>query len=200
MEVVMNASPQRLTACLVVAVIAVFGLLLAACGGGSPPAADQPEAARRQTSGTPPAADKAVQKVKACSLFTKAEIEAATGRTVLDPVEEELADLSTCSFGDPAAPKVAGRSLSKVFSLAVVSGGNSYFEGPVAQVRGIYEMAEKNAGGVDPVSGLGDKAHWAGLTLRVLRGPYMVEVEVDAGDNSRKIAEQLARTAVGRLP
>jgi hypothetical protein len=84
--------------------------------------------------------------------------------------------------------------------MSVFSGGNSYFEGPVAQARAIYEMAEKNAGEVQAVANLGDKAHWAGKTLRILRGPYMVEVEVDAGDDSRKIAEQLARTAVGRLP
>jgi hypothetical protein len=84
--------------------------------------------------------------------------------------------------------------------LSVFTGGNGYYAGPVAQASAVYDIAVKGAGGVEAVSSLGDKAHWAGRTLRALRGAYMVEVEVDAGKDDRKISEQLVRTVLDRLP
>lgn len=174
--------------------IALVLLLPAACGGGSEPARPEGTATRA------PGREAAPPQVKACSLFTKAEIETATGRAVREPDEESMANLSICSFGDPESPLVAGRSMTRTVELTVVSADGAYFEGPVAQTAALYEMAAKNAGEIQQVSGLGDKAHWAGSTLRVLRGPYMLEVEVDAGDGSRDIAGQLARTAIDRLP
>jgi hypothetical protein len=174
--------------------IAVVLVLSAACRGEREPAP------ARATATAASGREAAPPQVKACSLFTKAEIEAVMGRPVRDPSEETEANLSTCSFGDPGSPLVSGRSLTKTVALSVVSGDESYFEGPVAQTAALFEMAAKNAGEMQEVSGLGDEAHWAGSTLRVLRGAYMLEVEVDAGDSSRKIAEQLARTAIDRLP
>ncbi len=175
--------------------IALVLVLSAACGGASEPAP-------AGSTATPAAGSKepAPPQVNACTLFSKAEIEAAAGRPVRDPAEETLANLSTCGYGDPNSPLVAGRSQTKTVALSVVSGDAGYFEGPVAQTAALYEMAVKNAGEIQQVSGLGDKAHWASSTLRVLRGAYMLEVEVDAGDASRKIAEQLARMAIERLP
>ncbi len=190
----MKLTLWRITSYSAFLLIALVLMQSAACGGDSePPPAGGTATPARGREAAPP-------RVNACSLFTKAEIEAATGRPVRDPAEEALANLSTCSFGDPKSPLVAGRSLTKTVALSVVSGDDGYFEGPVAQTAALYEMAAKNAGEIQEVSGLGDKAHWASSTLRVLRGAYMVEVEVDAGDSSRKIAEQLARTAIDRLP
>lgn len=173
--------------------IALGPLVFAACGAESepPPAGETATPARAQEAAPP--------RVKACSVFTKAEIEAATGRPVRDPAEETLANMSICSFGDPNSPLVAGRSLTKTVALTVVSGDDSYFEGPVAQTAALFKMAAENAGTIREVAGLGDKAHWANATLRVLRGAYMLEVEVDAGEGSRTIAEQLARTALDRI-
>ncbi len=180
------------------------GLMLAGCGGGGGNEPAAASAAGQQASAAtavPPAAGRAsVQQVKACSIFTKAEIEKATGRTVLEPAEAGAAELSTCSYGDPDSPKVAGRSLSNIVQTSVFSGGNGYHAGPAAQAKDTFEIALRNAGDVTAVTGLGDKAHWAGKTLRVLRGAYLIEIEVDAGDGSRQIAERLAATAVGRLP
>lgn len=193
----MKLSSLRITPYSASLLIAVILVPAAACGRKSepPPAGGTaaPAAAPARSRGAAP------PQVKACSLFTKAEIEAATRRPVREPAEETLANLSTCSFGDPNAPLVAGRSLTRTVMLSVVSGDDSYFEGPVAQTAALYEMAAKNAGEIREVSGLGDKAHWAGSTLRVLRGPHMLEVDVDAGDSSHDIAEQLAHTAIERL-
>jgi hypothetical protein len=61
----------------------------------------------------------------------------------------------------------------------VFSGGTSYHAGPVAQAASVYETAEKGAGGAVQVAGIGEKAHWSDGTLRVLRGPYLLEVEVE---------------------
>lgn len=181
--------------------VAVALLLLAACGGSNEPPAPKGagQSQPAQTAAPAPAVKATVVPVKSCSLFTKAEIEAATGRKVLDPVEEQTAELSICTYGDPEAPTLAGRPLSQVVRLSVFTGGSSYYAGPVAQAKAIYEMVEKNAGRVEVVSGLGEKAHWAGKTLRAVRGPYMVEVEVDVGDGSRKIAEQLLKTALDKI-
>lgn len=192
----MNMAPWHNTSHSALLHVALVVALSAACGSS------EPAPAAGTTPPTPPTrgSEAAPPQVKACSLFTKAEIETATGRTVRDPVEETVANLSSCTFGDPGSPVVAGRSMTRTVDLSVVSGDNGYFEGPVAQTTALYEMAAKNAGEIQQVAGLGDKAHWAGSTLRVLRGAYMIEVEVDAGDGSRKIAEQLARTAIDRLP
>ena len=106
----MRASSHPLTACLDVLVVALVGSLVAACGGrgknGAPATAAQ-QAPATQTGGGKAAQQQVVQQVKACSLFTKAEIEKATGCTVADPVAEDAGPLSTCSFGDPTSPKVA---------------------------------------------------------------------------------------------
>jgi hypothetical protein len=199
----MPVKPRGVKVCPVLLSAVLAGLLPAGCGGGggNEPAADSAAGQQaRAATAVPPAAGRAsVQQVKACTLFTRAEIEKATGRTVLEPAEAGAAELSTCSYGDPDSPKLAGRSLSNIVEMSVFSGGNGYHAGPVAQANDAFEIALRNAGEVTPVTGLGDKAHWAGKTLRILRGAYLIEIEVDAGDGSRQVAERLAATAVGRL-
>jgi hypothetical protein len=188
-----NMFPVLSTACLV-------GMLTAACGGtNAPPKSDSAGQA------TPKPASQAAQKqavpqVTACSLLKKNEVDAAVGRAVLEPIEEKAAQLSTCDFGDPEAPMVAGRAVNRIAGVSVFSGGNTYYAGPVAQVAGIYDMALKNASDPQTVTGLGDKAFWANHTLRVLRGPYLVEIEVRVGGRDREISEQLMKTMLQRLP
>jgi hypothetical protein len=183
---------------LVIVLIGIFSI--PACGGGKDeqPAAPKTEQ-RADTAKSKAAAKKEIPRVDACMLISKAEIEKLTGKSVLEPVEEKAAELSICSYGDPGSPMVGGRPLSKVAVLSVFTGGNAYYAGPVAQAAAIFEMAEKNSGGVERVSGIGERAHWAGKTLRAVRGPYMIEVEVDVEKDSRKIAEQLAKTMLDRI-
>jgi hypothetical protein len=180
--------------------LAMAACLTASCGGGGDapgsqttddPAADQAAAQ---------SAAAAVEPAKACSLLTKAEVEAATGRTTLDPIAEDMAEFSSCAFGDPDSPMLGGRPIGKIVSISVMSGSTGYYAGPLEQVREVFDMAAKNAGGVEEVSGLGDAAHWAAGTLRVRQGPYMIDLEVDSEKDDRAISEQLVRTALGRLP
>ena len=140
--------------------------------------------------------------VDACSLLTKAEIEALTRKPVAEPHKEELANLVTCSYGDPKSPLVAGRPLSKVVTLAVFTGEEgAYYAGAVAQARDIYEMARKNAGSAESVSGLGESAYWNKLfhDLSVYKGKYQVTVTVE-GANQVELAKNLMSKALGRLP
>jgi hypothetical protein len=182
-----------------VVVIAFVASLHSGCGNGrertASAAAEQPPAT------SAPVAKAAPPPIKACTVVNRAEVEALISHEVLEPVEETIAaELSVCSFGRPGSPMVHGRPMDRPVIVSVFTGGNGYYAGPVAQARELYEMAEKNAGEIDAVPGLGDKAHWTGTTLRLLRGPYMVEVEAYAGDSSRSIAEKLASLALGRLP
>ncbi len=183
---------------LVIVLLGIFSI--SAYGGGKDeqPAAPKTEQ-RANTEKSKATAKKEIPHVNACMLISRAEIEKLTGRSVLEPVEEKAAELSICSYGDPDSPMLGGKPLSKVAVLSVFTGGNAYYAGPVAQAAAIFEMAEKNAGGVERVSGIGEKAHWAGKTLRTVRGPYMIEVEVDVEKGSRKIAEQLAKIMLDRI-
>jgi hypothetical protein len=184
---------------LVIVLLGIFSI--PACGGGTDEQPPTPKTEQKADTAKPKvAAKKEILRVDACTLISKTEIEKLTGRSVLDPIEEKAGELSICSYGDPGSPMVGGRPLRKVAVLSVFTGGNAYYAGPVAQAAAIFELAEKNAGGVERVSGTGEKAHWAGKTLRAVRGPYMIEVEMDADKESRKIAEQLAKTMLDRIP
>jgi hypothetical protein len=86
----------------------------------------------------------------------------------------QLASRQSRYGSGPGSPLVAGRSMTKTVALSVLSGDAGYFEGPVAQTAAVYEMAAKNAGDIQQVSGLGDKAHWAGSTPDRAIGPAVV--------------------------
>lgn len=167
---------------------------LAGCGESANEASAPPKGGGPQSS----AGKVEVAQVDACSLLTKAEVDAITGRASLEPREDRVAELSICSFGDPEAPKVGDRPLGNVAKLSVFSGGTGYYAGPLQQVRDAYEMIEKNAGDLTPVQGLGEKAHWTGRLIRALRGPYFIEVEVDG--NSREMAEKIAAQMLTKIP
>jgi len=139
-----------------------------------------------------------VAQVDACSLLSKSEIEAITGRTALEPREERVAELSICSYGDPESPKIGDRPSIDIATLSVFSGGTGYYAGPLKQAQDGFDMIERNAGDVTPVEGIGERAYWTGDTLRALRGAYFIEVEVD-GD-AREMAESIATQMLARLP
>jgi hypothetical protein len=48
-------------------------------------------------------------RVDACTLLSKAEVEGVVGRRVLAGRKEDSAEISTCDYGNPAAPLAAGR-------------------------------------------------------------------------------------------
>jgi len=101
----------------------------AACGGAeTPPQQQEPTEASRTEAGQ----QVADSVIVACSLLTQAEIETVVGRSVLAPRKEDVANLSTCSFGDPSAPLVEGRAISQVVSMSVFAGTSGYYGGPEA--------------------------------------------------------------------
>jgi hypothetical protein len=127
-------------------------------------------------------------------------VEALAGTAVLEPQKEELANLVTCSFGDPEAPKMAGRALSQILTLAVFTGEEgAYYAGPEAQAKDTFETSRKNAASAESVSGLGEDAFWDGTlhTLHVYKGKYELSADSDKGlDFARSASEK----ALARLP
>lgn len=139
----------------------------------------------------------------ACSLLTRADVEAIAGKTVLDGRKEEVANLVSCSFGDPSAPQVGGRSLGQVLTLSVMTGQEgTYYAGAVAQAKDAYLTARKNAGSVEAISGLGEDAYWDNVLhkLSFVKGRYLVDVDVESEGDSRKVARAAATKTLERLP
>ena len=185
----------------------VLAMSLIACGKSDAPQAAKPAEQPSPAAATPASTSaKAVPPVvNACSLATTAEIEAATGHKAMDPAEEASLDrASNCSFGEPGTPMMAGKPMSNVAEISVITGGDDYYAGPVAQVNGIFDMAAENAGEVEVVEGLGERAHWTPgppfYTLRVIQGPYLMEVSVAPNFGGRPAAERIARNALQKLP
>jgi hypothetical protein len=198
----MPSQAWRRTSSFVCALLMVGSPLLASCTspgetdarGGATQAAGQTPAAAPQAPFTP---------ADACALLTKAEVESVTGKKVLDPLKEESDQLVTCSFGDPDVPQVAGRALSQVLELSVMTGREgAYYKGAVAQVHDGFKQFRENAGEVQTVSGLGEDAYWDGTfrTLFVVTGKYLLDLKVDTGRNDLAVAKAAASKALARLP
>ena len=182
------------------AVLLASGLLSAACGGDDEksPTGPSPIATTAPATRSPASASPATESTKtdaafnACALISKAEVEAAVGAAVLDGEPEQLANLSTCSYKDPASPifTVAG------LSVLVTSSDSDAQE--------VFDLAKRNAADVKEVDGLGDSAYWDGVlgTLQVVQGEYELSVDVasDEGTDQLSAAEDIARTALSRLP
>ena len=172
-------------------------VLLAACGGGSDEEKTQPAATKAAT--TPAATTGASQPttappssaLDACMLVTKAEIEVAVGTTVLDPKPEQLANLSTCSFNDPATP------IFTIASVSVLTGARD------GDAREIFDMAKKNGNDPQPVAGVGEDAFWDDTLsdLNVVQGKYEITVDVP-GDSADplSVAKEIAGKVLAKLP
>lgn len=180
--------------------LALCGVLASGCGGGG----SRPEPAAR--AGASPAAEPAATApftpVDACSLLTKAEVETLVGKPVREPRKEVVANLVTCSFGDPASPMVGDRPLSKLLSLDVFTGQEgAYYAGAAAQAKDGYEQTRKNADSPEPVSGLGETAYWnKGFNaLHALKGRYWLSVEVER-QAGVEVARRAMVKALERLP
>jgi hypothetical protein len=182
----------------------VLGAVLSACGNNDAPQADKPAGSTPAATSTVPSPAKAdIPQVKACSLITTAEVEAATGHKAMEPVAQEER-ISFCTWGEPDSPMMGGKPLSSVAELSVFTGGNDYFEGPAAQVNATFDMAAKNAGEIEVVNGLGERAHWTAdppfYTLRMVKGVYLVEVNVHPDFGGLEAAEKIAKAALQELP
>lgn len=129
------------------------------------------------------------KSVAACSLFTKAEIEAALGKPVSDGRQEEMAELSTCQYDTVPGPDTAPGGL---FTLGIFTGTRP------GQAKGLYDIAKSNAGKVEEVSGVGDEAYWDDIlkTLRLVKGDYQIDISFGMGAGGLQAARSLAEKTV----
>lgn len=189
----------RVARVVVPSALALSGFLPFACGDGG--------GGKTKAEGTTAAVPAAQPKPKApfvpldaCSLLTKPEVEALVGRPAAEPAKEQMANLVTCTFGDPESPKIGVRPLVRVLTLTVFTGQEgAYYAGPVAQARDAYEMARKNAASSEAVPGLGESAYWDKTfkTLSAYKGQYWITAEVEAG---LEAAKKVMAKAIERLP
>ena len=138
--------------------------------------------------------------VDACTLLTRAEVEGILGRPALAGVKEQAANLVTCSFGDPDAPKIGGRPAAQVLAVAIFTGEEgAYAGGPVAQARDAFEAARRSAASAEPVAGVGETAYWDKTfrTRSALKGRHFLSIEIDGGVETAKKAKT---KAMSRLP
>ena len=157
----------------------------AACGAAEDdrPAAKAPAAAAARTS-TP-----AAPAVDACSLLTRAEAEAAIGKSTGEPVRNDVAPVYSCSYATP----------DRVNNVSV----NVMSYGDARQAHDSYVMAVK-VNNYEEISGLGDRAYKSVVhDLVVLKGRYEVSLDVTLPlekDEQIAKARELAARVLPRLP
>ncbi len=131
-------------------------------------------------------AQEARSRIDACSLVTKAEVEAAVGRPVPEPKKQQAGNVAACSYMDPQTGMV-------IVVFEVFAGNDA------AQARDVFKQRSQSAAPVQSVSGLGDDARWnmVSKALNVLKGKYVVSVATPRGLDA---AKKLAASALRRLP
>ena len=166
--------------------VASVATLISGCGGPkeSPAAGNAPAAAE-----VAPAAKKEITLAKGWEIkdvLSAEEVGAITGETMAVVASPE----SKAAEGRPAAAyEVAGKMMSQINFSAVVAGGEKEFEG---------HKQWANAGSVQDVSGLGDKAYVCDVmtgaaAIVVLQGQDVVRV-----DWQPKTYEKLEKVEFGK--
>jgi len=155
--------------------------------------------------GTPaqPGASQTETLIDACSLLTKEEVEQSTGRQVLEPMKDNVANLATCYFGNLESPIIHNRPIDTIVTVSLMVGiEGQYYAGGVAQVRDTYEMARKNASSAQIVKNIGEAAYWDDdwKNLKVLRGKYLLEITVSSVAGGIDMAKDIAMKILTRLP
>jgi hypothetical protein len=141
-------------------------------------------------------ANAAEKRVDACAVLTQAEIQALIARSAMKGQKSDVAELSSCTYGNPQAPVLNGMPTDVLVKIDVFHG-----ERP-GQAREVQEIARKNAAEVQPVSGLGDQAYWDGIlrTLWVVKGNRGVNVSVGSDLGGLKTARAIADKVLAKLP
>jgi hypothetical protein len=189
---------------LIVAVGAVMSLAaavsMAACGGGSgsksataAPSGDSTTSVSPTTAAgapTPPQASSG--EIDACALVSKSDVEAAIGKTVLDPKPQQFPGLASCDFNDPSAP---------VFRLA---GVNVVTEANASDAQSLFDFGKSNANDPQKVDGVGEDAYWDATlnTLDTVQGKYEISIDVapDEGVDTLTAAKAIAAKVLANLP
>ena len=153
----MRLQSRTLLAGIGLAALLASAVALAACGGGgsgskSPTAAPSggSTAAASPTGDAAPAATTQSQassdEIDACTLISKADVEAAIGTAVLDPKPEQFPNLASCQFGDPGAP------VFHLVSVTVVT------ESSAGDAKSLFDLGKSNANDPQTVDGVGEDA------------------------------------------
>ena len=132
-----------------------------------------------------------VDSIDVCSLLSKNEVEQIAGKPVLDPESEQLANLFTCTYGDPEYPDV-----SIIVSISVFICSNS------SDAKEILDMTRSNAASVEEISNFGDYAYWDKIlrTLWILKGNYEIGIEAASDAGGFDSAKKIALKVLERLP
>jgi hypothetical protein len=174
---------------------------MAACGGGSgsksPTAAAPSSDSTASASPTIAAAattpsQAASGDLDACDLVSKADVEAAIGKTVLDPKPQQFPGLASCDFNDPTSP---------VFRLA---GVNVVTEASSSDAQSLFDFGKSNANDPQKVDGVGEDAYWDATlnTLDTVQGKYEITIDVapDEGVDTLTAAKAIAAKVLANLP
>jgi hypothetical protein len=126
-----------------------------------------------------------------CSLLSKSEVEKIIGKKVLDPKDEKMANLYTCTYGDPEFPTVSQLLILTVLVFTKHSDATE-----------VWETAKSNAASVEEVSKLGDAAYWDKIlsTLWIVNGNYEISFDVGSDEGGLDSAKKLAAKVLERLP
>jgi hypothetical protein len=163
----------------------VSGLAASAAGCGAAdddrPAAKAPAAAKTSMPAAPP--------VDACALLTRAEAEAALGKSTGEPIRSDVAPVFSCSYVTP----------DRVNNVSV----NVMSYGDARQAHDSFQMAVK-VNNYEEISGLGDRAYKSVVhDVVVLKGRYEVSLDVTLPlekDEQIAKARELAGRVLPRLP
>ena len=140
--------------------------------------------------------------IDACTLVSKADVEAASKGKVSDPKADVAGNMATCLFGDPDGNAPLGRV--RLIALNAGSAGAA---------KSIHDMVANDPKDKrEAVAGVGEaaslKSDEYASHLLVLKGAYTLEVSVNLADKSlkrdagaeRTAATEIAKKAVGKLP
>lgn len=129
--------------------------------------------------------------IRACDLLSKSEVEKLVGRPVFDPKDEHLANMYTCTYGDPEYPDV-----SVMVSISVIISSNQ------KESIKILEMTRKNAASVEDIKNLGDRAFYDKIlkTLWIVKNKYEIGIEVDSEAGGLETSQKIAIKILERLP
>jgi hypothetical protein len=190
---------------LAVGVLALSMLLfgLAACGGDSgsekpavvaspqatgAPSTAEPEATAESGPTEEPQDGETATGVNPCDLVTKGEAETALGASVGEPKVEDTPPVSACTY------ETANFETVQVVLTTFEDAG---------QAQDAFQSAI-DINGYEEISGIGDRAYNAQpiFDISVLKGKYDVSIDLALPDDQDEmaVAEDLARTAVDRLP
>jgi hypothetical protein len=161
-------------------------------GAGATATSSRPPATEPPDEDASPATESPAVTLDACELITKVEVETAVGGTVRDGKPDALANLYTCTFGDPDSP------------VGSVAGVSVFVAESDDDAQEVYDLAKSNAADVAEVDGVGEEAYWDSIlnTMQIVQGNYQVSVDVssDEGRDQLAAATQIADLVLVRLP